>query len=442
MAASERYDVIVVGGGHNGLVAAFYLAAEGLKTVVLERRPFVGGACVTEELFHGYRVSSCSYVCWMLHPKVIRDLSLGRHGFSYVPMDPVTFIPYSDGAHVFRWINQSRTVEEIAKLNHRDAERYPEWVDMWRRASNLVAPFLLGPRPPDIVDLERHAHAIAEMALLDELRSTSIADMAERYFRDVRVQAMAVQVGDVGDPWTPGSAWPEAYFHPSGTGGLGYSVVTGGMGGVTMAMMRACLEQGVEVRTDTDVRRILVDNNRAVGVELANGSFLRADRILSNADPKRTFLELLDERDIPRDTRRSFECLSTNVSYLKFHCVMRRLPDIRSYIGREPSPRETGYVSISPSLQHFRQAAEEVSMGIPVKEPIIHMQVPTVYDSSLTGRDGHIVSIWALYAPPKLAVSSWEAERERVGEDLIDYVTCIHTELSSRHSRVATVHPG
>jgi phytoene dehydrogenase-like protein len=418
----SRQDAIIVGGGHNGLVAAFYLAQAGLKVTVLERRDFVGGACATEELFEGYRISSCSYVCWMLQSKVIEDMQLRQRGFEYKVLDPIQFNPYRDGSHLFYWMDDDRTQEELRRLSEHDARNYTEYNKFWSRAASLVNHFLLKD-PPTLAEVMDYAREQGEEELFEWLLTHSVADVCDRYFEDTRIKASLVQVEDIGDPWAPGSAWAEAYFHCSEFTDLGgYAVVKGGMGAITASMADACRERGVDLRTGTEVEEILVADGRVRGVRLASGEEMEAGLVLSNADPKRTFLKLVDRNALPADFRTQVKNLSTKTSYLKFHAIMDRPPDTSRYLGREPKPEEVSYIHIAPSLEHYRNAYEEIRAGEPATEPIVHIQIPSVYDNTLTERDGHIVSIWALYAPPKLARGTWEERREGVGNALIDYV--------------------
>ena len=282
------YDAIVVGGGHNGLVAAFYLARAGRRVCVLERRPFVGGACATEELFPGYLVSSCSYIVWNLQEKVVVDMDLARHGFVRTPVDPLPVLPLRGNEYLAFWADEERTKAEVARVNARDAERYSDWLHFWYRAAGLVHPFFLR-EPPTSAELRAHASAIGEEALLDKLLASSIADIAAEYLTDPRVAAAQVLICDVGDPYAPGSAWSEAWWHTNEHNGSVPSVVRGGMGAITRAMASAVAEQGGEIRTDAAVERILVENGRATGVRLSGGQVLTSDVILSNADPKRTY---------------------------------------------------------------------------------------------------------------------------------------------------------
>jgi phytoene dehydrogenase-like protein len=419
---ASAYDVLVVGAGHNGLVCAYYLARAGRRVGVIERRDVIGGACVTEELFPGYRGSSCSYLCWMLEPTVIADLGLRRRGFETRPLDPMAFNPYADGSFFFTRDDPGQTQAEIARLNAHDSAALPAWDDFWRRASLLLEPFILR-APPTDAELWEHARTIGEESLLATLQGSSLTDVCATFFEDSRVSAALVQVEDVGDPWAPGSAWAEAHFHTNGHTGLGYSVVVGGMGAITTAMAEAAVEAGATITPGAPVQRILIDDGRVRGVRLANGREVRAPVVVSNADPKRTLVELIDRGELSEEYLAAIAGTSTRQSYLKFHSVMRRLPDISAYLGRRADPREACSIRIAPSLETFQTAHFEATAGQPASRPIVHIQIPSVYDETLPRRDGYLVSIWAMYAPPKLASGSWPDRREEVGEALIDYVT-------------------
>jgi phytoene dehydrogenase-like protein len=424
-ATNSTYDVVVVGGGHNGLVTSFYLARAGLRVVVLERREFVGGACATEELFPDHRVSSCSDVCWVLQPKVIQDLELERYGFSYNEPDPVSFNPYPDGSSFFVWPDTARTQEEIAKLNQHDASSLPAWNSFWARAAGLLNPFLLSD-PPSPSAVAAHARATGEEELLEQLTTSSIGDICQTYFEDSRIMAQLAHGmlgGDLGDPWLHGGAWVGTYYQCGTFPRSGYAVVNGGMGAITQAMRQAASDKGVEIRTEAEVARILVNDNKAVGVALTTGEEIVASTVVSNADPKRTYLDLLDAASLEEGFRASVEGLSTQISYLKFYAVMSNLPDISRFLDREPTPQEAHFTILAPSLETFRRAYDEARSGIPAREPIVEIEVPTVYDRTLTSASDHVLSVWIPFAPPVLATGTWDTRRQEVGEDLIDYVT-------------------
>jgi phytoene dehydrogenase-like protein len=415
------YDAIIVGAGHNGLVAAFYLARAGRKVLLCERRPFVGGACATEEFFDGYRISTCAYVMWKLEQKVRDDMRLDARGLTMHLIDPPVFLPYEDGSRAFLHYDMDRTMKSIAGLNPRDAERYPEWVDLWTRATGLVQPYMLED-PPTLTDIWERAKASGDDAVLERFLTTSLADLAADYFEDERVRAMMVYVQDMADPYASGSAWAETFFQFGAAGGHGFYVVEGGMGSITQTMAEAVQEEGGEIRCDASVARVLVENNRAVGVRLESGEEIRAGMVLSNADPKRTYRSLFAPDDLPGDLAKRVERLKTETGYFKFHCVMDQPPDVSGYLDDYDGP-DISYILISPSLDHYARAGAQMRAGEPCAEPICHLQVPTFYDKTLTEKDGHICSIWGLYAPPRLAEGSWDERRDEVGEGVIDYVT-------------------
>jgi phytoene dehydrogenase-like protein len=416
------YDVIVVGGGHNGLVASFYLARAGLNVAVFERRERVGGAAYTEELFPGYRVSSCSYICWNLQQKVIDDLELERHGLVRHPVDPLPVLPLPEGKCLSFWEDEERTREEIARVSPRDADRLDEWIELWERAAGLVHPFFLRD-PPTMEEIRAHAAEIDEVELFERLQRSSIAGLAGEYFDDQRVGAALMLICDIGDPYAPGSAWSEAWWHTNEPNGSVPSVVAGGMGAITEAMERAAIEQGVEIRTSSEVAEIRVGDGRAVGVRLRDGSEVSAGLVVSNADPKRTFLKLVPEDSLAASFRDQISALSTRAACLKFHAILSERLDLSPYLGADYDPRYSTYVTLAPhGFETYRRAWQQAQAGEVPDQPVCHIQVPTAYDSTLTDRDGEIVSIWTLYAPPRPVRGSWEDRRQEAGERLIDHV--------------------
>ncbi len=420
MRRSAEVDALVVGGGHNGLVAGFYLARAGLSVTVLERRSVVGGACITEELLPGHKFSTCSFVAWLLQPRITQDMRLEQHGFRHVVMDPWRTSLYADGAYCRYWYDAETTRAEMARLNRHDADARPAWIDFWRRATEITYPFFLSD-PPDSGVLERRAIEIGEEATLTRVMTSSIADICENFFDDPRIQGAMVKVGEVGDPWLPGSALSESYFHFSTP--LRQSLAIGGMGAITQAMARSAEAEGATIRTDASVDRILVDDAGHVqGVRLASGEEIRSRVVLSNADPKRTYLQLLDPGALPAGFKERVEGLSTATAYLKMHCVLEAMPDLSRHLGRAADPRDVGYIHLAPSLEHFRDAHREAMEGRPASKPVVHLQIPTVYDPSLRQGDTHMASIWVMYAPPVLKEGTWDERRQQVGEALLAYV--------------------
>jgi phytoene dehydrogenase-like protein len=417
---ADDFDALVVGAGHNGLVASFYLARAGLRVMVAERRHLVGGACVTEELMPGYQFSTCSFVAWLLQPRVIADMDLTRHGFRHVLLDPWRTSIYADGTCLRYWDDPADTRREMAGLSPRDADAYPAYQDFWRRATEIIYPFFLTD-PPDEAALRRRAREIGEEATLDRLMGSSIADISCGFFEDPRIQAAVVKVGEVGDPWLPGSALTESYFHF--TTPLHQAIPVGGMGAITQAMARSAAAAGVTIRTDAAVERVLVDGDmRARGVRLADGQEIRAGLVISNADPKRTYLGLLEKGVLTTEFEQRVRGLSTATSYLKMHCVLSRLPDLSAHLGPAARPRDAGYLHIAPSLEYFRDAHRAALSGDVAERPVVHIQVPTVYDVAMSSNGDHLASVWVMYAPPALRQGRWEEARQATGEALLAYI--------------------
>ena len=280
------HDAIIIGGGHNGLVAAAYLAAAGMDVVLLERRRVLGGACVTEELFPGYRFSACSYICHLLQAKVIEDLELRRHGFEVFPVDPERFQPFADGRRLLVWDDVERTQEEIGRFSRRDARSYPRWLAFWKRAAAIIHPYLLRP-PPDLEEMAAGARRTGDEAFLERLLQVSMKEVVCSFFESDPVRGTFVHAHDVGDPAAPGSAWCYAYIKCNLLGRhRDKGIVRGGMGGITRAMARAARARGAVLREGAEVERVLVEDGRAAGVALADGTEIRARVVVSNADPQ------------------------------------------------------------------------------------------------------------------------------------------------------------
>ncbi|HEX2501760.1 MAG TPA: NAD(P)/FAD-dependent oxidoreductase [Methylomirabilota bacterium] len=420
---AERFDAVIVGGGHNGLVAATYLARGGLKVLVLERRHMVGGACVTEELFPGYRLSSCSYICHLLQEQVIRDLDLPRHGFEVFPLEPARFHPFPDGRHLVVWEDVQRTAGEIERYSKRDAAAYPRWVALWERAAALLHPYFLAPAPT-YAELAARVHGTPDEEVFETLLTRPMWDLVHEYFESDVMRAHTLNAQDLGDPRAPGSALVYAYIRVnlrSAPGTVG--IVKGGMGSITRAMAAAAVEAGVTIRTDVEVARVDVRNGRAVGVVLADGGNVGADAVVSNADPKRTFLKLVPPDAISGEFRDQVASLSTRAAYFKFHAALRELPDFSAYLGAGFDPRYLAQVKICPSTEAFLAAWQDAQAGRLPRAPLMEVQIPTVYDTTLAPPGHHVVSVWALWAPVRPAEGSWDTRRREMGERIIDLLT-------------------
>lgn len=427
---ATRYDAVIIGAGHNGLVAATYLARAGLRVLVLERRPLVGGACATEELLPGYRVSSCAYICHLLQERVIRDLDLPRHGFRVFPLAPARFHPFPDGRSLVIWDDPARTAEELAPVSRRDAAAYPGWIEFWTRAARLLQPWFLRP-PPTYAELAASVRGTPDEAVWETLLTRPMWDLVHETFESDLLRAHALNTQDVGDPRAPGSALAYAYIRVnllSAPGTVG--IVQGGMGAITEAMARAAREAGAEIRTHAPVRQLHVVAGRVAGVVLEDGEPVLADVTLSNADPKRTFLRLAPPGSLPEAFVAAVARLATRAAYLKFylkfHAALRELPDFSAFfarLGRPLDPRYLAQVKLCPSPAALLRAWQDAQAGRLPRTPLLEVQIPSVHDPTLAPPGHHVVSAWVLWAPVRPSEGSWETWRRAAGEHLIDRLT-------------------
>src|SRR5262249_6392965 len=296
--ADPEYDAIIIGAGHNGLVAASYLAADGLKVLVLERLRRVGGAIATEEVFPGFHVPYCAYSCHMLHGKVIDDLELRKHGFDVYTMESSYFQPFPDGSYIVGWQNTQRLYQEIRRLSEHDGGTCIEWVAFWERACGLIYRYHLVD-PPTFTQVALDVRGTADEEIWETMLTVSMRDLVEQTFTDERVRAYFINAQDAGDPSAPGSILSVAYIR-SGTQGKkeNRGIPKGGMGQVAEAMASVARVRGVEIRTGASVRKVVVEAGQAKGVVLEDGQEIRAFVVVSNADPKRTYLSLLESKDL------------------------------------------------------------------------------------------------------------------------------------------------
>lgn len=420
MAALRNTDVVVVGAGHNGLIAAAYLARVGLRVVVCERRDVVGGAAVTEELLPGFRVSTASYALSLLRPEVCADLDLARHGFVAVPKDPQMFVPFPDGSHVFVWRDEDRTREEIARLSPADADAYPKWCAFWDEAAKRLRPFLVDPDPPGAAEIE----AAVGREVWEDAVAGSAADVVERFFTHPGVQGAFVTQGVIGTSLgvrDPGTAWVMAYHALGGelygsSGTWGY--VRGGMGALTKAIAAAASEAGADLRCGTPVEEVLVDDGRVCGVRLGDGSVVRAGTVVSGADPKTTFRGLVPDGALDASFAERVDAWATPGCVVKVNLALRELPDFAAMPGLEAGPQHFGTVEIAPSIDYVQYAFEEAGRSGYSRRPFMEVFVQSAVDPSLVDGDGHVLSVFAQYVSPN--VETWVETRRHAADAVID----------------------
>jgi phytoene dehydrogenase-like protein len=432
-----KYNAIVIGGGHNGLTAAAYLARAGRKVLVLERRHVVGGAAVTEEVFPGFRFSVCSYVVSLLRPEIIRDLDLPRHGLEILPLDG-TFTPMPNGDYLWRVNDHGRTHREIARHSKLDAEAYDEYGKAMVEMARFVKP-ILNMTPPDPMSLDpRELRKLLFLgnrfrALPDgdrynqiQLMTMSAVDFLDQWFEtDVLKATMSASgiIGTFQGVRSPGTAYVLLHHYMGEIDGAfrSWGFARGGTGAISNAIASAAREAGVEIRTETSVSRISVKNGRAHGVVLSNGDELTADMVLSSVDPNLTFLRFMDaDRELPRNFVDEIRRYKYRGSSGKVNLALDALPNFTCMPGNGPQLR--GAISISPGVDYMERAYDQAKYGEFSRRPYMDMVIPTLTDPSIAPPGKHILSCFVQYAPYKLSTGTWDDQREAFGDTVIDTI--------------------
>lgn len=422
---TTNHDAIIVGGGHNGLVCAAYLARSGWDVLVLERRPIVGGACASEEIFPGYRVSTCSYVAYILQDKVVRDLELRKFGYDVHPLPMKRFFPYPDGRSLIFWNDTARTCREMATtFSRKDAEGYATIQAFWARAGRLFNRFFLC-EPPTVPELQEMVRGTEDEVLLHQLLHGRLSDLVDELFESDEVKAAAISHVMAGRGIDePGLMFAYAATKPGAlVDGANQGIVIGGMGTISESIARSAESAGATLRCNAEVSRIVIEDGRACGVQLTDGQVIRSRIVISNADPKRTFLKLVGEDDLPPGVAASIRALKTSHATLKFHSTVSELPDLSRYLGADFDPRLIATIGIGPTTAYYRQSVQDAIDGKVTECPVIDVQIPTVYDRTVAPPGKHIVSMWVRFLPVNPKEGSWEELRSVVGNQLIDLMT-------------------
>ena len=431
----ERYDAVVIGGGHNGLVSAAYLARAGLRTLVLERRHVLGGAAVTEEIVPGFRFSVFSYVVSLLRPEIIRDLSLPRHGLQILPLDG-TLTPL-DGDHLWRTDDPDQTRRELRRWSATDAEAYAEYGRLMVEMARFIKPILglvpVDPQEPDLVDALGAAGLLRDFGRLPRrqqqafigLMTMSAADFLDQWFETDPLKATMAASGIIGTflgVRSPGTAYVLLHHYMGEIDGAfrAWGIPRGGTGGISEAIGRAAQSFGAEIRTEAAVARILVRGGRAIGVALESGEEIEARVVLASTDAKVTFLDLLEPSALPADFRREVGRFRFRGSSGKVNLALDGLPDFSCLPGTGEHLR--GAISFSPGLDYMEQAYDDAKAGRFSRRPYIDMIIPTLVDPRMAPPGKHIVSCFVQYAPYHLAEGTWDEQRDAFGDTVIDTI--------------------
>ena len=427
-----KYDAIVIGGGHNGLTTAAYLAKAGKKVLVLERRHVVGGAAVTEELYPGFKYSVCSYVVSLLRPEVIRELELPKYDLEIIPLDS-TFTPMPDGNYLARWGDHDKTRREIARHSITDAEAYDQYGQLMVQMAMAVKP-MLGIVPPEPTSLNpreifglasvgnRFRHLGEKLYDLTKLMTMSSADFLDEWFETEVLKATMSASGVIGTfmgPRSPGTAYVLLHHYMGELDGAfrSWGFARGGMGTISRVIADAARHFGADIRTQAAVDRVLIKNGRAFGVVLGSGEEIHAAVIVSGVDPKRTFLKMIDAQQLDPDFVKQVGNFKIRGSSAKVNLALDALPNFTSMPGQ--GPHLSGAISISPSIDYIERAYDDAKYGDYSRRPYLDIIIPSTLDPSMAPPGKHVMSIFVQYAPYHLKQGAWPERREEFGDNVI-----------------------
>ncbi|HEV2884581.1 MAG TPA: NAD(P)/FAD-dependent oxidoreductase [Pyrinomonadaceae bacterium] len=433
------HDIIVIGGGHNGLVAACYLAKAGLKTLVLERREIVGGGSVTEEIHPGFRCSTLAHSAGPLLPKVLKDLQLARHGFESInPEARVTALSL-DGHSTCIYNDTSRTVDEIRKVSERDAESYPEFEQSFARIGKVLAPLLTmtppaidNPSPGELFNLGKVGLSFRGLGKKDAFRllrwgPMAVADLVAEFFETEALRACVAARGISGafaGPWSAGTSagllWQAAM---DGHAIAPSAFVKGGMGALTESLVAAAKSAGVEIRSGSEVVRIETKDDRAAKVVLSNGDEIEARGIVSNADPRTTFLKLIDPGALdPSFLLKTRNYRAKGVS-AKINLALSGLPSFAGVDEENAKTKLSGRIHVGPDIDYLERAFDASKYGDYSAAPYMDITIPSLADPDLAPSGAHVMSIHVQYAPYQLKNGDWNSRREEFADNVIDVLS-------------------
>ncbi len=430
------YDLIVIGAGHNGLVTAAYAARAGRRVLVLERREILGGCCVTEEVWPGFRVSTASYVNSLFRPRIIRDLELKKHGFQMLPRNPSSFTPFPDGRYLLMGPDAELNRREVGKFSPRDAEALPRYEQMLMRVADFIEP-MLEETPPDpwsgrLGDLWRLAKIGWRFRKLGrdgakaiEILTGAARPILDHWFESEQLKitlATDAVIGTFATPSAPGTAY--VLFHHvmgecDGARGV-WGYVRGGMGAISNAIASAARRFGAEIRTNAAVSRIAIKHGHATGVVLADGSEIEARKVASCVDANLTFFKLMDPKELPGEFVESLRQIDYSSASLKINCALSELPDFTALPGTSLGPQHRGTIHICPDFEYLERAFDDAKYGIPSRSPILECTIPTSVDDSIAPTGTHLLSMFVQYAPYKLREGNWDEHKEAFADRCCD----------------------
>lgn len=443
----KKFDCLIIGGGHNGLVAAAYLAKAGKSVCVLEARHVLGGCATTEELWPGYKVSTAAYVISLFLPQIIRELGLKQHGLNILPRNPSSYTPLLDGRSLLLGPDRASNCEQIRRFSDKDAEAFPRYESLLERVAAVLEPVLakaapnplplpkefrklgIGERLRDTGRLWELYQAMSELGgdlpEAIELLTGAARPILERWFdAEVLRATLATDavIGAFAAPSAPGTAYVLLH-HVMGTAGGARGVwgyVQGGMGALSNAIAAAAEERGTVIRRESPVKRILVDRGRVFGVQLADDTILEAGVIASSVDAHVTFERLCSPSDLPEEFRRAVSRIDYSSASLKINLALSEPPNFRADPSTGIAPHHRGTMHISPTLDYIEKAFDDAKYGWPSTEPVLEITMPTSVDDTIAPPGKHLVSMFIQYAPYKLAQASWDEIKEDFADRCIE----------------------
>ena len=431
---SEQYDAIIIGGGHNGLTCAAYLARAGRKVLVLEKRHLLGGAAVSEEIHPGFTYTVCSYVVSLLRPEVIRELELAKHGLQIMPLLSA-FAPMENGDYLFTHPDEASNYHEIRRHSKRDAEMYPLFNQMMYEMAFAVKPILAtvppDPSAPGLRGLRDLDFLRKKMQGLDKktfhyltkLMTMSASDFLDEWYETDIIKSLSALNGIIGTmlgPKSPGTAYVLLHHYMGELDGAftAGGAQKGGTGGVSEALASAARSHGAEIRCNSPVGQVLIRNGQAVGVVLENGDEIRSKVVASGCDPKVTFRKLVDEKELPEDLVSTIDNFKYRGSSGKVNLALDALPE---FTALKNGPRLEGMAEICPSMDYLERAYDDAAYGGFSKRPYMDIEIPTINDPSMAPPGKHVMSIFVQYANYDLApFETREAQTEAFGDAVID----------------------
>ena len=443
----KAYDVIVIGGGHNGLVTAAYLAKAGKSVCVLERRHVLGGCATTENLWPGYKVSTAAYVISLFLPKIIQDLKLKEYGLNILPRNPSSFTPLADNRYLLLGPDEHANQKEIAKFSRKDAEAYAEYNALLERVAETIEPVLSRPAP-DPLPLPSDFRSLSfgkklgdagklwalYKAMKDlgtdlpeaiELLTGAARPILDRWFESETLKSTLATdaiIGAFASISAPGTAYVLLHHVMGEAGGARgvWGYVQGGMGGLADALEAACKDLKVDIVREAEVKRILVDNNQAKGVELADGRHFEARSVASSVDAHLTFEKFLDPEMLPSDFQEAVSRIDYSSASVKVNVALAEAPEFTCLPGKGIGPQHQGTIHVSPTMDYIERAYDDAKYGQPSRSPILEITLPSSVDTTISPEGKHVMSMFVQYGPYQLAENNWDDIKEDFGDRCIE----------------------